>query len=92
MCFACASVATQVGGIPEVIDDNATGLLAPSGDADALARAVESLIRDRAHRMAMGRAAKARAREMFSAAVIVPQYEALYRRVCGRAAPKVRQT
>ena len=82
MCFACPSVATSVGGIPEVVDDNATGLLAPSGDADALARAIESLIRDPIHRVALGHAAKARAREMFSAAVIVPQYEALYRRVC----------
>jgi N-acetyl-alpha-D-glucosaminyl L-malate synthase BshA len=83
MCFACPSVATQVGGIPEVIDDNATGLLAPSGDADALARAVEGLIRDPKRRVALGQAAKARARGMFSAAVIVPRYEALYRRVCG---------
>jgi N-acetyl-alpha-D-glucosaminyl L-malate synthase BshA len=82
MCFACPSVATNVGGIPEVIEENVTGLLAPSGDAAALARAVESLIRDPARRLALGRAAIDRAREMFSAAVIVPQYEALYRRVC----------
>ncbi len=82
MCFACPSVATRVGGIPEVIDDNLTGLLAPSGDADALARGVESLIQNPARRAALGRAAQNRAREMFSAAVIVPQYEALYRRVC----------
>jgi hypothetical protein len=33
----------------------------------------------------MGRAAKQRARALFSAAQIVPRYEALYRRVC--AAP-----
>jgi N-acetyl-alpha-D-glucosaminyl L-malate synthase BshA len=83
MCFACPSVATRVGGIPEVIEDNATGLLAPSGDAEALARAVESLIRDPARRIAMGRAARHRARTKFSAAVIVPEYETLYRRVCG---------
>jgi N-acetyl-alpha-D-glucosaminyl L-malate synthase BshA len=82
MCFGRPSVATNVGGIPEVIEENVTGLLAPSGDAGALARAVESLIRDPARRLALGRAAIDRAREMFSAAVIVPQYEALYRRVC----------
>jgi L-malate glycosyltransferase len=92
MCFACPSVATNVGGISEVIDDNATGMLAPSGDAAALAGAVESLIQDPIRRAALGRAAQVRARAMFSAAVIVPQYEALYRRVCGRAAPKERQT
>jgi glycosyltransferase involved in cell wall biosynthesis len=45
--------------------------------------AVESLIQDPARRHAMGQAAQLRARERFSADVIVPQYEALYRRVCG---------
>jgi L-malate glycosyltransferase len=82
MCFACPSVATNVGGIPEVIDDNVTGRLTAPGDAEALARAVESLIHDLARRVALGQAAQARARERFSADVIVPQYEALYRRLC----------
>jgi L-malate glycosyltransferase len=83
MCFACPSVATRVGGIPEVVEDNATGLLVPFGDADALAGAVEGLIQDPARRIALGRAAQHRARERFSAEVIVPRYQALYRRVCG---------
>jgi glycosyltransferase involved in cell wall biosynthesis len=82
MFFACPSVATNVGGIPEVIDDGVTGLLAPHGDAEALSRAVESLIRDPARRAALGQAAQSRARARFSASVIVPRYEALYRRVC----------
>ena len=83
MCFACPSVATRVGGIPEVIEDNVTGLLAPTGDAGALARAVEALIQDPARRVVMGRKAQDRARANFSAAIIVPQYEALYRRIAG---------
>jgi N-acetyl-alpha-D-glucosaminyl L-malate synthase BshA len=82
MCFACPSVATNVGGIPEVIEDGKTGLLASAGDAEALSRAVESLIRDPAQRATFGRAAQSRARQRFSADVIVPQYEALYRHVC----------
>ena len=82
MCFGCPSVATAVGGVPEVVDDGGTGLLVPFGDTDALARAVESLIADPARRAALGAAAKARARKLFSAEVIVPRYEALYRRVC----------
>lgn len=82
MCFACPSVATRVGGIPEVIEDGVTGLLADS-DADALARTVESLIQNPSRRAAMGAAARQRARTLFSSAVIVPQYQALYRRVCG---------
>ncbi len=83
MCFACPSVSTRVGGIPEVVQDNVTGILVPPGDAGALARSVELLIQDAARRAALGRTAQSVARERFSAEVIVPRYEALYRRVRG---------
>ncbi len=83
MYFGCPSVATRVGGIPEVTQDGVTGLLAPAGDAETLARRVEDLIRDEALRTKLGHAAQARAREHFSAKIIVPRYEALYRRVRG---------
>ena len=85
MCFGCPSVSTRVGGIPEVIQDNVSGILAPMGDVETLAGAVTDLIRDPARRVVLGRAAQRRAREHFSAAAIVPRYEALYRRVCGSA-------
>ena len=85
MCFGRPSVTTRVGGIPEVVEDNVTGLLAPAGDAGALAAAVERMIDDPARRAEMGEAARVRARLRFSADVIVPQYEALYRRVRERA-------
>ncbi|HEX3800796.1 MAG TPA: N-acetyl-alpha-D-glucosaminyl L-malate synthase BshA [Verrucomicrobiae bacterium] len=86
MCFACPSVATRVGGIPEVVQDNITGILGAFGDSEHLARSVEKLIDDPTLRTTMGRAAQTRAREQFSAAAIVPRYEALYRRVCATAA------
>ncbi len=82
MCFGCPSVSTRVGGIPEVVEDNQSSLLLPFGDVAALAGALESLIDDKTRRSALGRAAQARARERFSAEVIVPRYEALYRRLC----------
>ncbi len=82
MCFGCPSVSTRVGGIPEVVEDNRSGLLVPSGDVGALASALEALIHDEPRRHALGRAAQARARERFSAEIIVPRYEALYRRLC----------
>jgi N-acetyl-alpha-D-glucosaminyl L-malate synthase BshA len=83
MSFGCPSVSTAVGGVPEVVVAGESGVLVRGGDADALAQGVESLLRDPVKRAAFGRAAQVRAREKFSAAVIVPEYEALYRRVCG---------
>jgi N-acetyl-alpha-D-glucosaminyl L-malate synthase BshA len=79
MFFACPSVATGVGGIPEVIEDGVTGLLAPAGDVEALASAVEGLIRDPERRTALGQSAQSRARARFSSSIIVPRYVDLYR-------------
>jgi L-malate glycosyltransferase len=85
MWFGCPSVATAVGGIPEVINAGESGVLVPAGDADALARGVETLMSDPELRATLGRAAQHRARETFSADAIVPRYEELYRRVCAAA-------
>lgn len=82
MCFGCPSVSTRVGGIPEVVEDGRSGVLVPAGNAAALAGAVEALIDDAPRRLALGRAARDRARAFFAADVIVPRYEALYRRLC----------
>ena len=82
MCFGCPSVASNVGGIPEVIENNVSGVLVPFGDVEAYAAAVSDLIRDPARRIILGHEARRRARELFSAAAIVPRYEKLYRRVC----------
>jgi N-acetyl-alpha-D-glucosaminyl L-malate synthase BshA len=80
MFFGHPSVARPIGGIPEVVQSGVTGLLVPSEDPDELARAVEKLIQDPTLRTSLGRAAQSQARENFSANVIVPRYEALYRR------------
>ena len=83
MCFGCPSVSTRVGGIPEVVEHDRSGVLVPAGDVAALAGAVEALLGDAPRRIALARAAQERARRLFSAEVIVPRYEALYRRLCG---------
>lgn len=85
MSLGRPSAAFAVGGIPEVTLHGVTGFLAPFGDTAALAAGSEALLRDPARLAALGRAAQQRARTRFSAAAIVPKYEALYRRVmaCG---------
>jgi L-malate glycosyltransferase len=83
MYFACPSVAPRVGGIPELVENEITGLLLPFGDTEKMARSVQSLIQDATLRTMLGQAAQQRAHDKFSAKVIVPRYEALYRRLCG---------
>ncbi len=82
MSVGCPSVAFAVGGIPEVTLSGETGMLVPLGDTPAMAGAVLALLADPVRRAALGHAAQKRARENFSAAAIIPRYEALYRRVC----------
>jgi N-acetyl-alpha-D-glucosaminyl L-malate synthase BshA len=84
MCFACPCVSSRVGGIPELVADGVTGTLVPFGDVDALAMAAQQLIENPEKRGLMGRAGQQRAHELFSPEVIVPRYEALYRRLRGK--------
>ncbi len=79
MTFAVSSVSTAVGGIPEVIDHEVTGLLRPFGDAAGLAESVSELIADPAKRSRLGLAARERAASLFSAERVVAQYLDVYR-------------
>lgn len=71
-------VATAVGGTPEVVEANATGLLVPPRDPDALANAITTLLADPAKRRAMGRAGRERMEKCFDIKTMMKQYEALY--------------
>ncbi len=53
--------ATRAGGIPEVVQDGVSGLLAPVGDPDALGAAIARLVNDPALAARLGAAARARA-------------------------------
>lgn len=70
-------IGTQIGGHADMIDD-ASGILVPQGDVDALEQAMRALIDDPERREAMGRAARERA-QMFSAESVLPRFEQLYR-------------
>ena len=59
-------VATRVGGIPELIEHEVTGLLTPSGDAESFADSVERLLSDPQLRQRIGASARARIEESFS--------------------------
>jgi len=61
-------VATAVGGVPELVQDGATGLLVPPAEPAALAAALGRLLTDAELRSRMGKAARAHAETAFSAA------------------------
>ena len=61
-----ACIATRVSGIPELIADDATGLLVAPGDPPALARALARLIGDPERRAMLGAAGEERVRGAFA--------------------------
>lgn len=76
-------VAFRVGGIPEVVIDGEVGFLQPFGDVEALARSLSLLADSTALTEQLGERGRQRAEANFTADRIVPEYEALYRRICG---------
>lgn len=77
-------VATDTGGIPEMIEEGRTGLLAPDRDVESLAKATISLLSDGELARRIGRAARERVREHFSlsqhADAVMQMYDQLTRK------------
>jgi len=78
-------IATSVGGNPEHVDDEVTGLLVPPGDSTALAKAIARLVEDRAWAARLGQQARAYAQSMLGMDRMVARTEALYVQALGRA-------
>ena len=77
-------VATDVGGVREVVDHGVTGLLCGADDLDGFAANLAQLLFKPADARAMGSAARRVAVERFRRERIVQSYEAVYRRVLER--------
>ncbi len=76
-------VASRVGGLPELIDGQTTGLLVPPQDPMALATVLDSLVRDPLRAGALGRAGQALARARFDVTVMAQANETLYAELLG---------
>ena len=81
MAASKASVATRVGGVPEVVADGETGLLVPPRDHEALAEGIIALLKDSAQRTRMGEAGLTRARKLFTVEHMVDGTMAVYERL-----------
>lgn len=76
-------IASDIGGLPDLVDEGKTGYLVPPGDAVSLRRMMERLINDDALRERMGHAGRARA-ERFTAHAVIPRIEQEYRAIIAR--------
>jgi glycosyltransferase involved in cell wall biosynthesis len=72
------TVASEVGGIPELIEDEKTGLLIPPHDAAALATALTSLLRNKQLAKQLGRTGQTFVRRYFDISVMARANETLY--------------
>jgi phosphatidylinositol alpha-mannosyltransferase len=77
-------VATDIPGYREVVRDETDGLLAPPGDADAVAKALRRVLEDPALAERLATAGRARA-EQFSWDVVVSRLEAIYQEALDRS-------
>ena len=78
MATALPVVATAVGGTPEIIEHDVSGLLVPPGDVGALAASIEALLENPAKAAAMATAARHRVAESFSIETMVRRTQDLY--------------
>lgn len=76
-------VATNGGGVPEIVVDGQTGILVPMGDTHAMADAIAALLQNRERAAEMGRQGRTRVSEHFTIEQTVRKLEAIYRLVMG---------
>jgi glycosyltransferase involved in cell wall biosynthesis len=84
MAMGHAVVGTNAGGIPEAVVPNATGLLVDPGDAQQLAGAIVTLLKDAERRKAYGEAGRARIAGQFDVDSLVSGTLAVYERLTSR--------
>jgi N-acetyl-alpha-D-glucosaminyl L-malate synthase BshA len=80
-------VATNAGGLPEVVIDGETGFLLPVGDVEGMAARAIEILSDDAFQHRLGRRGRELAASVFDEALIVPVYREFYERIMeeGRA-------
>ena len=79
--YACGKpvIGASMGGIPEMIDDEKTGMLFKMGDAEQLAECIENLWKDKSLRLQMGCAAREKVERKFSAEAHYEQLMNVYK-------------
>jgi N-acetyl-alpha-D-glucosaminyl L-malate synthase BshA len=85
MASEVVPIATNVGGVPEVIEHQKSGFLAAVGDVETMAGYAIDILGDESRLRRMGKDCREFARSRFCTSKIIPQYEDFYRRVLERS-------
>jgi glycosyltransferase involved in cell wall biosynthesis len=80
MHFGLPIVASEVGGIPEIVEDQVNGLLIPPGNSRELSAAIQRVVADAGLRESMRRQNRSKAAQ-FGAARMATSYESIYRSI-----------
>jgi len=86
MACSVPSIATRVGGVPELVDDGVTGMLFPVGDTDGMAAAAIDLLTHKNRLSEMSHAARQTAQKLFCSSNVIPLYERFYESVLAQPA------
>jgi glycosyltransferase involved in cell wall biosynthesis len=78
MALAKPVVATNIGGIPEVVDDGRTGLMVKPKDSDALAHAINTLLNSPILARKMGLNGRNKYHKMFTLNTMMRKIEDIY--------------
>jgi glycosyltransferase involved in cell wall biosynthesis len=76
-------VATNGGGVPEIVEDGTTGILVPMGDAPAMAEAICRMLADPGKAREMGRRGRQRVESHFTLERTARRVEDVYREIGG---------
>ena len=84
MACQVPAVATNVGGLPEVVEDGKNGILCDVGDVECMAKRAIEVLSDEKRLREMGKLARFEAQSRFCSTKIIPQYEKFYQKVLER--------
>jgi len=84
MACKVPSIATRVGGVPELIEEGVTGLLFPVGHVEGMAAGALSLLNNPSRLNEMREAARKDAQKRFCSTLVVPQYVRYYEQILGQ--------
>lgn len=80
--FGIPAIVSNLGGLPEVVEDGVTGIIVPVNNSEALADALRELLIDPAKRKQFGDAARDRVNRLFSVQKNAARMESLLKRLC----------